>query len=146
MLFSVSVIAHKTQKRCRPDCCNYCAGFGKGNCRERRSGAHVYDPTTCSMNETRCNAGSGVFQLADQICNYNRHFAEYAGYFSKTDWLAQVDKTKETTYYDSVTVCVPPFLSMFQGVRGCRENMLFRSCCPQTRHHTTDCAQAERSR
>ena len=67
------------------------------------------------MNETRCNAKSGVFQLADQICNYNRHFAEYAGYFSTTDWLAQVDKTKETTYYDSVTVCVHPFLSMSQG-------------------------------
>lgn len=42
-------------------------------------------------------------KLADQICNYNRHFAEYAGYFATTDWLAQVDKSKETTYYDSVT-------------------------------------------
>lgn len=45
-----------------------------------------------------------ALQLADQICNYNRHFAEYAGYFATTDWLAQVDKSKETTYYDSVTV------------------------------------------
>ena len=42
-------------------------------------------------------------KLADQICNYNRHFAEYAGYFSTTAWLDEVDKTKETTYYDSVT-------------------------------------------
>jgi hypothetical protein len=42
-------------------------------------------------------------KLADQICNYNRHFAEYAGYFTTTNWLDEVDKTKETTYYDSVT-------------------------------------------
>jgi len=43
------------------------------------------------------------YKLADQICNYNRHFAENAGYFRKTSWLKDVDETEETTYYDSVT-------------------------------------------
>jgi len=41
--------------------------------------------------------------LADRICNFNRHYAEHAGYAWSTPWLSQVDRTKETTYYDSVT-------------------------------------------
>lgn len=43
------------------------------------------------------------YELADKICNFNRHFAENAGYFSKTRWLKEVDQTVETTYFDSVT-------------------------------------------
>ena len=35
-----------------------------------------------------------------QICNYNRHGAENAGYFKKTSWLAEVGGAEETTYYD----------------------------------------------
>eukprot|EP00286_Rhodomonas_abbreviata_P000425 CAMPEP_0181290086 /NCGR_PEP_ID=MMETSP1101-20121128/1230_1 /TAXON_ID=46948 /ORGANISM="Rhodomonas abbreviata, Strain Caron Lab Isolate" /LENGTH=261 /DNA_ID=CAMNT_0023394355 /DNA_START=57 /DNA_END=842 /DNA_ORIENTATION=- len=42
-------------------------------------------------------------ELADKICNFNRHFAENAGYFTKTSWLKEIDQTVETTYYDSVT-------------------------------------------
>lgn len=42
-------------------------------------------------------------KLADRICCFNRHYAEHAGYAWGTNWLAEVDKTKETTYYDSVT-------------------------------------------
>jgi hypothetical protein len=43
------------------------------------------------------------YKLADKICNYNRHFAENAGYFSHTTWLKEVDPSAETAYYDSVT-------------------------------------------
>ena len=42
--------------------------------------------------------------LADRICNFNRHYAEHAGYFLRTDWLAQIPKNGEATiYYDSNT-------------------------------------------
>ena len=43
------------------------------------------------------------YETADRICNFNRHYAEYAGYFLSTSFLKEVDRTKETTYYDSVT-------------------------------------------
>jgi hypothetical protein len=47
-------------------------------------------------------------QLADKICNYNRHFAEPAGYFTKTALLDTVlspptSPTQPITFYDSVT-------------------------------------------
>ena len=41
--------------------------------------------------------------LADKITNYNRHFAEFSGYFRSTSWLQDVNKNEVTTYYDSVT-------------------------------------------
>jgi hypothetical protein len=31
------------------------------------------------------------------------HYAEHSGYFETTEYLATVDRTKETTYYDSVS-------------------------------------------
>ena len=41
-------------------------------------------------------------KLADKICNFNRHYAEHAGYFLKTHWLKEVSqKSDATTYYDS---------------------------------------------
>merc|ERR1712039_177340 len=42
-------------------------------------------------------------KVADKICNFNRHYAEYRGYFEQTDWLKTVPKDKPTTYYDSNT-------------------------------------------
>ena len=43
-------------------------------------------------------------KLADRICNFNRHFAERAGYFTTTDWEDQVRAANgPITYYDSVT-------------------------------------------
>ena len=42
-------------------------------------------------------------KLADRICNYNRRWAENAGYFQSTSLLADLDPSKETTFYDSVT-------------------------------------------
>lgn len=48
-------------------------------------------------------------QLADKICNFNRHFAESAGYFESTNWpkvVLEASKdgtTKPVTFYDSVT-------------------------------------------
>ena len=40
---------------------------------------------------------------ADRICCFNRHYAEHSGYWLQTKFLETVDRTKETTYYDSVT-------------------------------------------
>lgn len=40
---------------------------------------------------------------ADRICCFNRHYAEFAGYWETTSFLKEVDQEKETTYYDSVT-------------------------------------------
>jgi len=42
-------------------------------------------------------------KLADRICNYNRRWAENAGYFQSTALLKEVDPTQEITFYDSVT-------------------------------------------
>jgi hypothetical protein len=42
--------------------------------------------------------------LADRICNYNRRWAEHAGYWTQeTSFLSEADPTTETTFYDSVT-------------------------------------------
>jgi hypothetical protein len=46
---------------------------------------------------------SCAWKTADKICSFNRHYAEHAGYWEQTSFLAEVDKTVETTYYDSVT-------------------------------------------
>lgn len=42
-------------------------------------------------------------ELADKICNFNRRYAENAGYFMHTKWLSEVDQSDDnpTTYYDS---------------------------------------------
>lgn len=42
---------------------------------------------------------------ADRICNFNRHYAEHAGYWTTTNFLKEggVDQAGETTYFDSVT-------------------------------------------
>ena len=40
---------------------------------------------------------------ADKICCFNRHYAEHSGYFATTSWLAEVDQSVVTTYYDSVS-------------------------------------------
>jgi peptide methionine sulfoxide reductase MsrB len=43
-------------------------------------------------------------QLADRICNYNRHFAELGGYFQKTTFEDTVLNAQgPITFYDSVT-------------------------------------------
>jgi peptide methionine sulfoxide reductase MsrB len=40
--------------------------------------------------------------VADRICNFNRHYAEYSGYFLRTNWLNEISKNGDpTTYYDS---------------------------------------------
>jgi len=39
---------------------------------------------------------------ADRICSYNRHFAEYAGYWSSTSFLKEASRQGET-FYDSVS-------------------------------------------
>merc|ERR1719502_513724 len=43
-------------------------------------------------------------KVADQICCFNRHYAEHSGYFQRTAWLTSVPSDgTPTTYYDSVT-------------------------------------------
>lgn len=41
--------------------------------------------------------------LADRICCYNRHYAEHSGYWLTTNFLKEVDRKGETTFYDSVS-------------------------------------------
>lgn len=43
------------------------------------------------------------WDTADRICCFNRHYAEFSGYWLETNFMNEVDKTTETTYYDSVT-------------------------------------------
>ena len=50
------------------------------------------------------------FETADRICNFNRHYAEYAGYWTSTDFLKYVKEHEEEIkagnpidFYDSVT-------------------------------------------
>ncbi|EOD12684.1 hypothetical protein EMIHUDRAFT_442700 [Emiliania huxleyi CCMP1516] len=41
---------------------------------------------------------------ADRICSYNRHYAEYAGYYKRTTFIAAFSAAEgETTFYDSVS-------------------------------------------
>jgi len=43
------------------------------------------------------------YDTADRICNFNRHYAEYAGYWTSTKFLSEMSKTEPTKFYDSVT-------------------------------------------
>jgi peptide methionine sulfoxide reductase MsrB len=41
---------------------------------------------------------------ADEICNFNRHYAEHSGYFEKTQFIKEAQKTSGTIdFYDSNT-------------------------------------------
>mmetsp|Transcript_5803 Transcript_5803/g.10425 ORF Transcript_5803/g.10425 Transcript_5803/m.10425 type:complete len:225 (-) Transcript_5803:39-713(-) len=42
-------------------------------------------------------------KVADKICNFNRHYAEFAGYWTNTSFLSEVDESGTTVFYDSVT-------------------------------------------
>ena len=43
-------------------------------------------------------------ELADRICNYNRHWAEHAGYWTtETNFLKEISDVSEIEFYDSVT-------------------------------------------
>jgi len=41
--------------------------------------------------------------VADQICNFNRHYAEYSGYWTQTNFPKDIEGKKEITFYDSNT-------------------------------------------
>jgi hypothetical protein len=46
------------------------------------------------------------FETADRICNFNRHYAEYAGYWTSTTFLTSIKDGSEQLpiqFYDSVT-------------------------------------------
>jgi len=42
---------------------------------------------------------------ADEICSFNRHYAEHSGYFKRTSWTGDILAKSDgpTEYYDSVT-------------------------------------------
>eukprot|EP00814_Leptocylindrus_danicus_P014534 CAMPEP_0116007532 /NCGR_PEP_ID=MMETSP0321-20121206/2351_1 /TAXON_ID=163516 /ORGANISM="Leptocylindrus danicus var. danicus, Strain B650" /LENGTH=183 /DNA_ID=CAMNT_0003476237 /DNA_START=134 /DNA_END=685 /DNA_ORIENTATION=- len=42
-------------------------------------------------------------KTADNICNFNRHYAEYRGYWESTTFLEEEAATTEITFYDSNT-------------------------------------------
>ena len=54
----------------------------------------------CSSHRWNCDP-----KIADNICCYNRHYAEHSGYFeSKTSFLSDAKKEElPITFYDSVT-------------------------------------------
>lgn len=58
-----------------------------------------------SANPVQSNLQYGVSEkLADKICNFNRQFAEFAGYFRSTSFEDVVLASKgPVTFYDSVT-------------------------------------------
>jgi len=44
------------------------------------------------------------YDTADRICNFNRHYAEHAGYWASTNFIAEAQAEKgEITFYDSNT-------------------------------------------
>ena len=43
------------------------------------------------------------YDTADRVCNFNRHYAEHAGYWSTTTYLEEVDREDPTKYFDAVT-------------------------------------------
>lgn len=46
------------------------------------------------------------YDTADRICNFNRHYAEYAGYWTTTDFLKWIKENytgEPIKFYDSVT-------------------------------------------
>jgi len=42
-------------------------------------------------------------KVADKICSFNRHYAEFGGYWQTTSFLQEVDTGSTTVFYDSVT-------------------------------------------
>ena len=43
-------------------------------------------------------------QTADRICNFNRHYAEFAGYWEQTSFLKEESEASgEISFYDSNT-------------------------------------------
>eukprot|EP00549_Striatella_unipunctata_P020435 CAMPEP_0118719658 /NCGR_PEP_ID=MMETSP0800-20121206/29628_1 /TAXON_ID=210618 ORGANISM="Striatella unipunctata, Strain CCMP2910" /NCGR_SAMPLE_ID=MMETSP0800 /ASSEMBLY_ACC=CAM_ASM_000638 /LENGTH=173 /DNA_ID=CAMNT_0006627113 /DNA_START=19 /DNA_END=541 /DNA_ORIENTATION=- len=56
------------------------------------------------MKELKWNCD---YATADRICNFNRHYAEYAGYWESTSYLSEIvgtaDEAPPTRYFDSVT-------------------------------------------
>lgn len=56
------------------------------------------------------------FAIADRISNFNRHYAEYAGYWESTSFLSDVqhnihDETGQVTFYDSGWKGSPLFMA-----------------------------------
>ena len=55
-----------------------------------------------SLFKRRC-AGIAIERKRFKYGCYNRHYAERSGYWKATTFLKEVDRDKETTFYDSVS-------------------------------------------
>lgn len=58
-----------------------------------------FDSSPSPLIHPGCDRGK-----ADQICCFNRHYAEHSGYFQNTVFLSWIkkEKPKEITFYDTV--------------------------------------------
>lgn len=73
----------------------------------------IYGPESLMSKKEHGTSSSPVQQklrwncdvkVADKICNFNRNWAEFAGYWARdTTFLAEADPNTVTTFYDSVT-------------------------------------------
>ncbi len=68
-------------------------------------------------------------EVADRICSFNRHYAEYSGYYRNTNFLPEAKSGGEITYYDSVSG-----KPLFVAPRG----------APRTRAHTVSSPPSHR--
>jgi len=78
--------------------------FGDDSLMKQKSHGSCTRPV---MKELRWNLD---YATADNICCFNRHYAEYSGYWTTTNFLQQEDGKKEITFYDSVSG-VPLFIA-----------------------------------
>jgi hypothetical protein len=58
---------------------------------------------TCASPPLKDLKYSVDWNLAKGVCCYNRQYAEPSGYFLKTSWLSDIDRSVQTKYYDSIT-------------------------------------------
>ena len=69
--------------------------------RDRRS--RTPPRNSAQVRRTACSPPSERHRHHRQICSFNRHYAEYGGYWKTTNFLKEVDRTVQTVYYDSVS-------------------------------------------
>ena len=69
--------------------------------RDRRS--RTPPRNSAQVRRTACSPPFERHRHHRQICSFNRHYAEYGGYWKTTNFLKEVDRTVQTVYYDSVS-------------------------------------------
>lgn len=68
--------------------------------------------TTMQRVQSSLRFGITDDKLADRICSYNRHFAEYAGYFldqsNLKDMILSTDRKQPIVFYDRYVLLISP--------------------------------------